>query len=108
MFFAQLASREGLRGIEITLRAHQHSFYHMGFRCATVSRNTLANANEVRPWQIWAELAQELMKLICDQLIRLTGAKTRKGYPEHLRRIKCDDPETGRSLVFLTNDFDKY
>ena len=62
MFFAQLTSREGLRGIEITLRANQHSFYHMGFRCATVSRNTLANANEVRPWQIWAELAQELMK----------------------------------------------
>jgi len=44
--------------------------------------------------------------LICDQLIRLTGAKTRKGYPEYLRRIKYNDPETGRSLVFLTNDFD--
>jgi hypothetical protein len=62
MFFAQLTSREGLRGIELTLRANQHSFYHMGFRSRTVSRNTLANANEVRPWQIWAELAQELMK----------------------------------------------
>jgi len=62
MLFAQLTSREGLRGIELTLRANQHSLYHMGFRCETVSRNTLANANEVRPWKIWAELAQELMK----------------------------------------------
>ena len=44
--------------------------------------------------------------LICDQIIRLTGAKTRKGYPEYLRRIKYNDPEAGRSLVFLTNDFD--
>ena len=44
--------------------------------------------------------------LICDQIIRLTGTKTRKGYPEKLRRIKYRDPETGRTLVFLTNDFD--
>jgi len=237
MFFAQLTSREGLRGIEITLRAHGRSLYHLGFRCATISRNTLANANEVRPWRIWAEFAQELMKraqalyageplavdldamvfaldsttidlclerfpwtpsqqskaavkmhvllnlrgnipdfivvsrgkmhdvnildqldyvigayyimdrayvdfarlyrlhqakaffvtrakrgfqfsvvksqsvegaagVICDQIIRLTGAKTRKAYPEYLRRIKYRDPETGRTLIFLTNDFD--
>jgi len=237
MIYAQLTSPEGLRGIEITLRANQQSFYHMGFRCATVSRNTLANANEVRPWQIWAELAHELMKraqalytgetlaidldarlfaldsttidlclarfpwtpsqqskaavkmhvlldlrgnipdfivvsggkthdvnildqlnyipgayyimdrgyvdftrlyrlhqgkaffvtrakrhlqfavvkphpvdkttgLICDQIIRLTGVHTRKGYPEYLRRIKYRDPETDKTLVFLTNDFD--
>jgi len=43
--------------------------------------------------------------LVCDQTIRLTGAKTRKGYPEPLRRIKYRDPETDRLLVFLTNDF---
>ena len=237
MFFAQLTSREGLRGIELTLRANWRSLYHMGFRCETISRNTLANANEVRPWQIWAEFAKELMKraqalyvgeplavdldamvfaldsttidlclerfpwtpsqqskaavkmhvllnlrgnipdfivvsrgkthdvnildlldyvigayyimdrayvdfarlyrlhqakaffvtrakrgfkfavvksrsvegaagVICDQTIRLTGAKTRKAYPEYLRRIKYRDPETGRTLIFLTNDFD--
>ena len=44
--------------------------------------------------------------LRCDQTIRLTGANTREGYPEYLRRIKYRDPETGRTLVFLTNDFD--
>ncbi len=44
--------------------------------------------------------------LRCDQTIRLTGTKTRTGYPEYLRRVKYRDPETGRTLVFLTNDFD--
>jgi len=44
--------------------------------------------------------------LRCDQTIRLTGANTRKGYPEYLRRVKYRDPEADRTLVFLTNDFD--
>jgi hypothetical protein len=33
----------------------------MGFRCATITRNTLANANATRPWQIYAEFAQHLI-----------------------------------------------
>lgn len=44
--------------------------------------------------------------LRCDQTIRLTGTTTKKAYPEYLRRIKYRDPETGRTLVFLTNDFE--
>ena len=28
-----------------------------------------------------------------------------KSYPEHLRRIRFKDPETGKTLVFLTNNF---
>jgi len=43
--------------------------------------------------------------IICDQTIALTGATSRKGYPEHLRRIRFKDPETGKTLVFLTNNF---
>lgn len=43
--------------------------------------------------------------LICDQTIVLTGAKSRKAYPEKLRRIKFRDPETDKTLVFLTNNF---
>lgn len=43
--------------------------------------------------------------LICDQTIVLTGSKSRKAYPETLRRIKYRDPETGKILVFLTNNF---
>jgi hypothetical protein len=33
----------------------------MGFRCATISRNTLANANATRPWQIYADFAKHLI-----------------------------------------------
>ena len=236
MAFAQLTFRSGLRSIEATLRANAHCLYHMGFRCQTISRNTLANANEVRPWQMYAEFALfliararslysgeplavdldatvfaldsttidlcltrfpwcpsqqskaavklhtllnlrgdipefvwisggkthdvkvlDLLEFIagayylmdrgyvdftrlyrihqarasfvtrakrrmrfrvvtsrsvdkavglrCDQTIRLEGLNTQNAYPEYLRRIKYKDPETGKLLVFLTNDF---
>ena len=61
MAFAQLTYRESLRDIEVNLRAHAHRLYHMGFRCQTISRNTLAHANATRPWQIYADLAQHLI-----------------------------------------------
>ena len=43
--------------------------------------------------------------LICDQTIVLTGFYTRQGFDRPLRRIKFNDPETGKRLVFLTNNF---
>ena len=61
MAFAQLTWRESLRDIEINLRAQAHRLYHLGFRCNTISRNTLASANSVRPWQIYADFAQRLI-----------------------------------------------
>lgn len=42
---------------------------------------------------------------ICDQTIILTGFYPAKKYPEALRRIKFKDPETGETLIFLTNNF---
>jgi Transposase DDE domain len=33
----------------------------------------------------------------------LAGTQTSQLYPEHLRRIRFKDPETGKTLVFLTN-----
>ena len=62
MAFAQLTHRESLRDIEIGLRAHASKLYHMGIR-GKVSRNTLANANRRREWRIYAELAQELIRI---------------------------------------------
>jgi hypothetical protein len=41
--------------------------------------------------------------VICDQTIGLDGFYTRQDYPEHLRRIRFKDPESGKRLVFLTN-----
>ena len=43
--------------------------------------------------------------VICDQTVALTGITSRKDYPEHLRRIRFKDPETGKTLIFLTNNF---
>jgi hypothetical protein len=43
--------------------------------------------------------------VICDQSIALDGFYTRQDYPEHLRRIRFKDPESGKTLVFLTNHF---
>ena len=42
--------------------------------------------------------------LICDQHIRLAGQSARS-YPAMLRRVKFNHPETGKRLVFLTNNF---
>ena len=60
MAFAQLSYRESLRDIEACLRAVGPRLYHMGFR-GTVSRNTLAHANERRDWRIYADFAQVLI-----------------------------------------------
>ncbi len=43
--------------------------------------------------------------LICDQTILTSGQQTATDYPDKLRRIKYRDPETGKVLVFLTNNF---
>jgi hypothetical protein len=43
--------------------------------------------------------------IICDQTIALDGFYTRQEYPSHLRRIRFKDAETGKTLIFLTNNF---
>jgi hypothetical protein len=40
-----------------------------------------------------------------DQSIALDGFYTKQGYSQHLRRVSFCDPETGKRLVFLTNNF---
>ena len=61
MAFAQLSARESLRDIEVNWRAQSARLYHMGFRCKMIARNTLSNANAVRPWQMYADFAQHLI-----------------------------------------------
>ena len=62
MAFAQLTYRESLRDIEACLRSQTTKLYHMGFR-SRVARNTLANANSVRDWRIYADFAQSLISI---------------------------------------------
>ena len=65
MAFAQLTYRESLRDIEACLDAQASKLYHMGIRSSvarsSVARNTLANANAVRDWRVYADLAQSLI-----------------------------------------------
>jgi Domain of unknown function (DUF4372)/Transposase DDE domain len=60
MAFAQLTYRESLRDIETCLSAQTAKLYHMGFR-EPVRRSTLADANEMRDWRIYAEFAHRLI-----------------------------------------------
>src|SRR3954465_550852 len=60
MAFAQLTYRESLRDIEACLSAQSTKLYHMGLR-EPVRRSTLADANEIRDWHIYAEFAHRLI-----------------------------------------------
>src|SRR4051812_593887 len=60
MAFAQLTYRESLRDIEACLSAQAHKLYHIGFR-QPVHRSTLADANELRDWRIYADFAHRLI-----------------------------------------------
>jgi hypothetical protein len=61
MAFAQLSWRESLRDIEASLSANAAKLYAMGFR-SPVKRSTLADANELRDWHIWSDLAAVLIR----------------------------------------------
>jgi hypothetical protein len=61
MAFAQLTFRESLRDIVACLRSQERRLYHLGIR-GTVSRSTLADANESRDWRIYADFAQVLIQ----------------------------------------------
>jgi hypothetical protein len=60
MAFAQLTGRESLRDIETCLRALHPKLYHAGIR-GRVARSTMADANEIRDWRIYADFAQILI-----------------------------------------------
>jgi hypothetical protein len=53
--------------------------------------------------RIYSAQTDKSAGVICDHTIALDGYLTRKHYPTYLRRIRFKDPETGKTLVFLTN-----
>ena len=55
--------------------------------------------------RIYSAPTDRLSGTICDQTISLDGPQTRRHYPDHLRRIRFRDPDTGKTLVFITNNF---
>lgn len=65
---------------------------------------TRAKSN-TRVRRVYSAAADRSVGIICDQAVALTATTSRKDYPEHLRRIRFKDSETGKTLVFLTNNF---
>jgi hypothetical protein len=53
--------------------------------------------------RVYSMPADKSVGIICDQIIALDGHLTQQHYPAHLRRIRFKDPETGKTLVFLSN-----
>lgn len=62
MAFGQLTGCDSLRGIVTRLNAFKPKLYHMGIRCP-ISRSTLADANNIRDWRIFADFAQTLISI---------------------------------------------
>ena len=54
--------------------------------------------------RVYSAPTQRDTGVICDQSIALNGFYISKDYPDHLRRIRFKDPESGKTLVFLTNN----
>jgi len=55
--------------------------------------------------RIYSSPVDKQTGILADQSIALNGDLSRKDYPSHLRRIHFCDPETGKRLIFLTNQF---
>ena len=60
--FAQLTYRESLRDIETCLNSHHEKLYHIGFR-SSISRSTLADANERRDYRIFQDFGYHLIQI---------------------------------------------
>ena len=54
--------------------------------------------------RVYSKKIDKSKGILCDQKVRLTGTNAIKDYPELIRRIKFIDGETGKRLVFLTNN----
>ncbi len=129
MAFAQLTYRESLRDIEVCLSAQAGKFhdvhaldllipeagaiYVMDRAYVDFARLhvlhlagsffvTRAKSN-LDAHRVYSSATDRNTGVICDQAIALDGFYTQRDYPEHLRRIRFKDPESGKTLVFLTN-----
>jgi transposase len=54
--------------------------------------------------RVYSHATDRASGVICDQRVMLNARYSVKRYPEHLRRIRFKDPDSGKTLVFLTNN----
>jgi len=55
--------------------------------------------------RLYSHRVDKTKGVIYDQTIRLNGHYAAKDYPDKIRRIKFYDEQTGKVLIFLTNNF---
>lgn len=58
-----------------------------------------------RARRLYSHPVERSRGLICDQTVVLEGFYAGERYPAHLRRIRYTAPNTGKPLVFLTNQW---
>lgn len=56
--------------------------------------------------RIYSRKVNKSLGVLCDQTVKLENFYPRKGYPEHLRRIKYYDEITDTEYEFMTNNFE--
>ena len=56
--------------------------------------------------RLYSKQIDKTSGLRCDQIIKLSGYKSSKYYPDKLRSVKYYDSETNKYLTFLTNNFE--
>jgi transposase len=63
---------------------------------------TRAKSN-LKAHRVYSSPTDRSTGILCDQMIALDGFYSKRDYPAHLRRVRFNDPETGKTLIFLTN-----
>ena len=56
-----------------------------------------------RTHRLYSAPTDRTLGVIADQTIALDGVRTKRYYPDRLRRIRYQDPQSDKTLVFLTN-----
>ena len=54
--------------------------------------------------RVYSAVTDRTTGVICDQTIAMNGFYVSQDYPEHLRRIRFKDADSGKTLIFLTNN----
>jgi hypothetical protein len=80
--------------------ARLHALHRAGSFFVTRAKSNLS------AHRVYSKTVDRGTGLVCDQTIALDGFYSAKDYPEHLRRVRFKDPDSGKGLVFLSNHFD--
>jgi Transposase DDE domain/Domain of unknown function (DUF4372) len=75
LLYGQLSGASGLREIITGMESHETRLYHLG--AAPVRRSTMSDANARRPWQVFSELFNEMLKQAHRGLRRAAGDAVR-------------------------------